>query len=278
MDSTVNESDIKTETAKYFYRTAERSKKIFKSPHILIKENISLSIAFIDEDLIFKHRIMGIYAPSKKELIELRDRIISKRELYRVFLLSRSAMAGISRSDKVVSKDDIMSLPYPDNFNKLRLSNAENIICKDILNYYKEQLAEGESARINTENANERMLSDFAKVFCTSLNSIYEEGSKKFYPLEHIKSLSFICQPFVYGNPERPVVIAKTSKREIERGNLESLLGHQQGKSVLYKRIIKLYSKDMVYLIKPKTLRYWLRSMALRDANEVFTDLVSSGY
>lgn len=59
---------------------------------------------------------------------------------------------------------------------------------------------------------------------------------------------------------------------------MENLLDHQQERNVLYRRIIKLYGRDMVYLIKPKTLRYWLRSIALRDANEVFTDLVSSGY
>ena len=62
-------------------------------------------------------------------------------------------------------------------------------------------------------------------------------------------------------------------------GNLDNLVDNPQGTRVLYKRIIKLYpQKDMVYLIKPKTVRYWLKSIALRDASEVFTDLVSSGY
>ena len=52
----------------------------------------------------------------------------------------------------------------------------------------------------------------------------------------------------------------------------------KQGANVLYERIIKLHQKDMVYLIKPKSLRYWLKSIALRDATDVFADLASSGY
>ena len=43
-------------------------------------------------------------------------------------------------------------------------------------------------------------------------------------------------------------------------------------------RIIKLYEKNKVYLIKPKALRYWLQSIALRDADEVFSDLLKAGY
>lgn len=277
----INENDINIEAANKFYRTAERSRKIFKKPHVLIKEDISLPIAFREDDLIFKHRIMGIYAPEKyqKELADLRNRIISKRELYQVLLLSRSALAGISRSDKVILKNDIMALPYPHDLNKLRLSNAEKIICNDILNYYKGQLAEGEDAKINTENAGRHVLTSFGEIFCTSLNSIYKEKSKEFYPLEPIESVSFICFTFAYGNPNKPKKMSESEKKQIEKGDLRCLMENQQDANILYKRVIKRYrQRDMVYLVKPKTLRYWLKSIALRDANEVFDDLVRSGY
>jgi len=277
----INENDIKVENANRFYRTAERSKKIFKKPHVLIKEDISLSIAFREDDLIFKHRIMGIYAPEKyqKELANLRNRIISKRDLYQALLLSRSALAGISRSEKVILKSDIMALPYPHDLNKLRLSNAEKIICNDIINYYKDQLGEGEDAKINMETAGRCVLTSFGETFCTSLNSIYKEKSKEFYPLEPIESVSFICFPFAYGNPNKPKKMSKSEEKQIEKGDLRCLIENQQDANILYKRIIKLYhQRDMVYLAKPKTLRYWLKSIAMRDANEVFTDLVSSGY
>jgi len=140
-------------------------------------------------------------------------------------------------------------------------------------------LAKNQEAKVNKENANEQILKAFAKVFCTSLNSIYKENSKQFYPLDYIKSISFICYPFAYGNPNKPKKMLKSEKKQIENGDLRCLMDNKQDSNILYKRIIKLYhQRDMVYLIKPKTLRYWLKSIALRDASEVFTDLVSSGY
>ena len=274
----IKEDDIILETAKLFDRNREKNKLIFKAPHVLIKETPSLPVAFRSDELIFRREIIGIHAPEANELLELRRNIISNKEFYKMLLLSGSGRAGISRSITTIYKKDIMSLPYPDSKDKLKLSKAEQIVCDDVLNYGIKQLSQGEKAEVNIEEAKEHTISAFAEVFCTSLNSIYKEGPKQFYPLEHIESLSFICLPFAYGNPEKPKRISQVKKTEITKGNLGSLIDNQQRKNVLYKRIIKLYEPDRVYLIKPKKLRYWLKSIALRDASEVFTDLVSSGY
>jgi len=158
------------------------------------------------------------------------------------------------------------------------LSKAEEIVIEDVLEYGFEQLAKGEGAKANIKLADKHILNKYAQIFCTSLNSIYKEKSKQFYPLDYIELPSYICYPFGYGNPDTPPKISESQISQIKKGDLEGLIDNPQGKNVLYKRIIKLYGKDMVYLIKPKILRYWLKSIALRDANEVFTDLVSSGY
>ena len=282
IDDFISIKDTKIERDELFHRP--RNKKIFQGPHLLIKEKPELCIAFTDDNLGFKNEILGIYAPSEPggqrgELIKLRKHIIDNRRLYKMHALSGSGRAGISRSIGTILAKDVMALPYPEDLSKLRLSKAEQIICDDVIEYYAEQLARNEEAKVNTENANGQLLKAFAKVFCDSLNSIYKEGTRLFYPLESIESVSFICFPFAYGNPKKPQKMSKSEKRQIERGNLSCLMDNQQDANILYKRIIKLYhQRDMVYLVKPKILRYWLKSIALRDANEVFTDLVSSGY
>ena len=274
-------ADIEIESACLFDRIRKRSNLIFTRPHILIKETPSLPIAFCDYELVFRREIVGIYAPGSQinDLLLTRENILKNKKLYKMILLSMSGRAGVSRSTSTIQKNDIMALPYPENFNKLRLSKAEQIICDDVIKYYAEQLEKNEEAKINTEDANEQILKAFAKVFCTSLNSIYKVNSKQFYPLDYIKSISFICYPFVYGNPNKPKKMSELEKKQIEKGDLSGLIDNRQDDNILYKRIIKHYKKkDMVYLVKPKLLRYWLKSIALRDANEVFNDLVSSGY
>lgn len=278
----IDDVDIDIEKARLFHRNSEDNKLIFQSPHVLIRETPSLPIALCKDELIFRRHIIGIYAPErqKHELLKMRKDIIANKELYKMLLLSTSGKAGVSRSVSTIYMKDIMALPYPENLDELRTSKAEQIICDDILNYGIDQLSKGEKAKINNENANKRTITEFAKIFCTSLNSIYKEKGKEFYPLEHIDSISFICLPIAYGDPNKSKEISKTQREKIEAGDLSSLLDNPQEEgNILYKRIIKLYHhKDMVFLIKPKILRYWLKSIALRDANEVFSDLVSSGY
>ena len=54
---------------------------------------------------------------------------------------------------------------------------------------------------------------------------------------------------------------------------------------IFYQRVARIYTSTTwngeqvptVYLVKPDKIRYWTRSMALRDADEVSADIMS-GY
>jgi hypothetical protein len=82
-----------------------------------------------------------------------------------------------------------------------------------------------------------------------------------------------ICQPYSFG----PVSIdwAETEKL---RGRLDALLKEQRSASLSVTRIARIYDGKMLFLIKPDRLRFWLRSIALRDADEVLADLRAQGY
>ena len=51
-----------------------------------------------------------------------------------------------------------------------------------------------------------------------------------------------------------------------------------KGKSSHIQRILKVYGKDCIIIAKPKQLRYWLPSIAFRDADEVFADYIKARY
>jgi len=59
----------------------------------------------------------------------------------------------------------------------------------------------------------------------------------------------------------------------------------QDGKTnrgTVFKRVVRFYQHvdgfDCVYFVKPNALRYWLKSIALRDADETFVDFKAGGY
>jgi len=273
----VLETTIENETL--FEGTRNNYKNIFKAPHLLIKRklgNTAFTAHVLNYDLIFKDRIVGIHAPKGDEdkLENIKNVLDSNYLFYKLFLLSISAEAGISRSGGyVMYMQDILSMPYPEDEKDLALSYSEEIIKNDVLNYKLEELSKGEKAKINTQLVKDEELAAFGNVLCKSLNPIYQNDNRTFKPLTPIKTLSYTCFPFAYGNNDfSPEISSK-----IKDGDLSELMENQQ-ESVLYRRVLRLYQKDIIYLVKPNTLRYWLKSVALRDASDVIVDFVNSGY
>ena len=269
----------KIETETKFQWSREPHKEIFKAPHLLIKKVLGRSrftTKYLDSDLIFKHRIIGIYAPQGQEsnLQELEKTLQRNYYLYKLLLLASSAETGINRSGGyIVTKKDFMNLPYPISDDKLKLSRNEETLKEDILKYKLEELTKGEKAKMNTSLTSEKELKQFGKVFCDRLNAIYESNDKKFKLVTPIQTISYTCFPFVYGRDDFTPQIST----RIKDGDLSELI-ENQSEVVHYRRILRLYQKDLIYLVKPKTLRYWLKSIALRDASDVMIDLVNSGY
>jgi hypothetical protein len=62
------------------------------------------------------------------------------------------------------------------------------------------------------------------------------------------------------------------------KGKLDILLHEQKGTTLHVTRIARIYDGNFVFLLKPDRLRYWLRSVALRDADETLSDLRAQGF
>ena len=82
-----------------------------------------------------------------------------------------------------------------------------------------------------------------------------------------------ICQPFVFGEGGVDWEGADSLKDK-----LDVLIHQQLGTSLNVTRIARVYDDSFLFLIKPDRLRYWLGSIALRDADELLADLRSQGF
>jgi hypothetical protein len=43
-------------------------------------------------------------------------------------------------------------------------------------------------------------------------------------------------------------------------------------------RVLRFYDRNVILIVKPDRLRYWIRSTAIRDADETLADLQKQGY
>lgn len=241
-----------------------------------MKANIgqkNLFVQFHEKYLVFRAKIIGIHTPKKykDQLVKLYDYLKEKNDLLRFYIACTSSQLLVNRATALL-KEDLMRMPYPEEDVQIKLSPAEEIIISDVLNY---QLG-AEKEKLN-QAVSEPQLKSYAKVFEKTLNSVYKTDEKKFQLFKILDAGNYYALHFEYSS--------KTLSSSVYRnGNLEEYLealmpsSKKKKDDIHVQRILKFYSKDSVVLSKPKQFRYWLQSVALRDADETFADYLKAGY
>jgi hypothetical protein len=279
--SSFNENGIKWEKIKIEKAVTFNSpkpKNVYQPPLILIKENIGdkkIPIEFVNREITYQHEIIGIHSTinQKKELMTFFENFKTNNSLYRFYIATSSNRFMIGRATSLL-KQDIDNLPYPENPDDLKLAHWEEIFKEDVLNYYLKFKSEGENSAI-MKIASRKQLNEYSKVFADTLNSVYEKKDKKYRPLHHLETATFVCLSFYYGTEKQH---KEQDKVELKEESLQKIVFEKTSRSLSLVRILKIYDDNTIYFIKPRQIRYWLKSIAIRDADETFVDLVNQGY
>ena len=251
-----------------------RKKELYEPPHLLIKEklgNKKLIVAFRDDYLTFKNDTIGIHAPKneKQELLLLENQLKKYSSLYLFYLSSTSGSAGVGRATSIVKKD-IDLLPYPDNENDLKLSKIEQYFVDDTLDYMMD-FCKGKKDTPLLKNSNDKQIEEYCTAYKEVLEGIYD--NIKILDNYHTDLYQIVA--FYFGDkPNKSIFDEKNSVTDEVLSNLVS--NYNQTLSI--SRIVRLYNKNIIYIIKPRHYRFWLKSVAVRDADETFADLLNMGY
>lgn len=256
----------------FFQETCTNHKEIFIPPHVLIREKVeglAIPAVFSDEEIVFSKQIVGVHAP-KNEQSHLKDLAsrLNESTIYGILAILLSGRILVGRANSL-NASDLMKLPYPGDIEDLDLNFWEQALVDDVGDYLVNFRRCGEKAIVLSET-DEPDLNNFGEMYCTILNPIY----KQFRPLEPIPMGSFICYPFCFGDTPQ-IELPDRSKIVLF---LDELLRRQHGSRLFINRILRIYEQNIIFMIKPNQKRYWLRSIALRDADETLVDLLGQGY
>jgi hypothetical protein len=251
----------------YFYRSSKKNKEIFKPPHLIIHESVKdgkIPVFFSDDYLTFKDSFFGIHSPShdENELKTIKEYLNNKHNIALLWLNSGKI---ITMREGVPLMNDILSLPFP----AIEFNEIENVLLDDISSHYSAFRKEGEKSDI-LDKVSDTDLDAFGELYCRILNTVY----KHFKPFSPIIGAEFIAYPFILGN--KPQIDLPKSIETIE-DKLRSLIDNKVLYNLWIKRIVKVFHKNVIFLYKPNQKRYWLRSIAIRDADETFIDLYNQG-
>jgi hypothetical protein len=270
-DGTIDEAQIRIQENKYFYRPTDET--LYKSPLILIRKIDDFHVAYWHKhDLTYDSGAVGI---SLSEGLEnshhshhrLFERMFKEQSFFRSWIALTSSTAGIQHAT-AINKSDIDDCPFPENEADLDLSSNDEIILNDAFDYYRDYQRLGDDADM-MRPATPADHQEFARVYTQQINAVH----KKLRSLPTKSWAGICCQPFVFG-PAEP----DWKDTESLTDKLTALLRSKKSATLTTVRILRIFDGPFVFLIKPDRLRYWLRSIALRDADESLADLRRMGF
>lgn len=261
---------LQTITSEYF--TEPRRESLFQGPLVLIKEVIesdtgAIPVALVENGVCYLDQVFGIHAPSAVLMeLDCLKRAMESR-LVRFSVTSTSPKYLVARSS-AFRQADILKVPYSPNSDDLVLTPIEEAIVDDVLTYVAEFKRKGDKSAV-MHPPTDTDLRAFGEFFCRVLGTVYP-------PLRAGTPVVFkggICFPFHFGGPSAPLPAAEGCDGD----SIQALLEQEVGSSLRCQRILRVFHGDTLLLVKPPQLRYWLRSIAVRDADEIFADLLADG-
>ena len=164
---------------------------------------------------------------------------------------------------------DILSIPFPEDGN-LDLSANERIIAEDVVEYQRDFIRLGANSALMLPASSEH-LESFDSIFTAQINTVYPRNPIRALDLHHWSGA--ICKAFVFGDG-----IVDWSDADKLQDKLDILLREHRGASLSITRIARVYDQSFLFLLKPDSHRFWTRSIALRDADDVLADLRAQGF
>lgn len=249
---------------------------IFRHPNILIKENISLPVIFNDKyDFTYPRKIIGIASRNGdiNFLRELYESIISNRTLYRFFIAVTSGQVLVIKNSALYF-EDIKRLPRLDS--SFVSTSAENNIINDVLEYTQYFIRRPETAEALTPLKDiNKEIGFYGQEFSNTINELYADGvnSFKLTDIIQFEKENLLGALFSYDEKEN-VDLKITSEKEVTQ--IDGLINFDINESLTATRIIQYYAANKVLFVKPNQKRYWLASIAYRDADSVFADILNN--
>ena len=245
----------------------KRNDKLFHPPHLLVKEHetFPLVLRMKGDPLLFRHKIVGFSAPDtsedREELQRLYEFLRDNRKSAK-FFAAFGPQYLIFRMGTPLKKS-LMDIPYPED-GKVLFSGVQNHLRDDVLNFMIPLIKDNQRTQAKLAcDSKLKEVADYVKVYLEIMHSVFPDLKSSSKPVD----LGRAWLVAFHRGDEPPADFGETESL-VE--HLDGLLIKEMGKSLRCMRIVRHFHGKSLYILKPKPRRYWLKSAAIRDADEMF--------
>jgi hypothetical protein len=127
----------------------------------------------------------------------------------------------------------------------------------------------GQNSELLRKKASVTDIEKYSNMFCRMLGSVYDN----LHASNPIFLDGLTCQPFYFG--DRPNLSWVDQNKGDE---LKKLVYYDNYDCLRTVRVVRVCIDNVLLIIKPDRLRYWIPSTAIRDADETLVYLHQEGY
>ncbi|MCK9163223.1 MAG: SAM-dependent methyltransferase [Bacteroidales bacterium] len=257
-------------------------KNCFTPPNVLVRLNINvkLPIVYNDMQLAVPNGILIIKGNDIKKMQKFISAFKKNRSLYIFLIKALSPKTFVQQGGGYsINRQDILNLPIDvDKEGNIipfkSTSHIDDIVIEDT-ELIAESLNKTNGEIFNSINMD--TLSLFSDAFCEILNVTYKTGEYEFKTIRKIICEDYVWITFEHTNTNKVIEKHIDSKNELE---FHKILQDDMSKNSLrINRIITYYGKEnQISFIKPNKLKYWMRTVAYRDVENVKSDMLKKGY
>lgn len=261
------------------------NENLYLPPNLLIKSNANQGLPTIfnkHQNFIFDDTFFGIKCtddelPFFEKFV---DTFKSNRVLYKFLITVTSSKTFLQKAgNSLINSKDLKNLPIntDESGNPIPfepMSHIERAVLEDT-----EMMAKclnKTTGRLFDDVSSDELM-QYGQAFCEILNFVYENEDYKFRLFRCIIHDDYVWISFEHTNTDKEMELQLSVENE---GVFQDILHDDISNSGLrINRIITSYGeRNKVSFVKPRTLKYWTRSIAYRDAENVKAEMFTKGY
>ena len=164
-------------------------------------------------------------------------------------------------------------------WDALDLSEIERILIEDLLNYSLDAFqSKQKSVAYHPCQLNDNKL--YAKYLCKTINEFLDYGKDLtvWASVFNLNPRIPLNVTILYFNKEKSAdTILELPENEIGQilKRMEKYTFQKYSESIYYRRFLRYYADDKLYIIKPNEKRFWSRSLAINDADEIIAEMLN---
>lgn len=253
----------------------------FNPPNVLIRLNINagLPIVYNTRWLAIPNGVLMIKAADSKKMKSFIAVFKENRDFYSFFIEATSPKVFVQQGGGYsINRQEILNLPVDIREGSIIPFVFDNQMETDIITDTRIIINSINKSSCALYDAIDNViLADFCTVLCETLNLTYGLNKYSFKPVRSIISNDYVWVTLEHTDSAKTLF---TNIDTISENVFRDILYDDLTKNALtINRIIISYQeKNRISLIKPNKLKYWMRTIAYRDAENIRGDMYNNGY